>query len=101
MHDYEKTEVLDLNEIKRDKKRESSKKNKFFFRTLPLIMMPILFVLTIISTHSTKLVIIPINYIVYVLLSLFIYLFVISFFISPPCSFVVYLESFEGIPSTL
>ena len=44
-------------------------------------MMPILFVLTIISTHSTKLVIIPINYIVYVLLSLFIYLFVISFFI--------------------
>ncbi len=81
MHDYEKTEVLDLNEIKRDKKRESSKKNKFFFRTLPLIMMPILFVLTIISTHSTKLVIIPINYIVYVLLSLFIYLFVISFFI--------------------
>lgn len=81
MRDYEKTEVLDLNEIKQDKKRESCKKNKFFFKTLPIIMIPILFVLTIISTHSTKLVIIPINYIVYVLLSLFIYLFVISFFI--------------------
>ncbi len=61
-----------------DKKR---KKRIFIFRVIPLIMIPFLTVLTIISTHSTRLIIIPINYLVYVLLSFFIYLFIISFFI--------------------
>lgn len=58
-------------------------KNKkiFWFRVLPLIMIPALFVLTIISTHSKRLVIIPINYVVYILLSLFIYLLGVSFFL--------------------
>lgn len=65
----EKTEILNIN-----------KRNYLFFRIIPLLMMPLLLALTIISTHSTKLVFIPINYIIYILFSLFIYLFFIGFF---------------------
>ena len=73
------TEVLSLENIEMTKKKKENK--IFFLRIIPLIMIPILFVLTIISTHSTKLIIIPINYIVYILLSLFIYLLITGFFL--------------------
>lgn len=73
------TEVLNFEEIKKTKIKKNKK--KFFLRILPLILIPILLVLTVISTHSTKLVIIPINYIVYILLSLFIYLLILGFFL--------------------
>ena len=77
-YNNENTEVLNLRSLKPKKKKD---KKIFFLRVLPLMMIPILFVLTIISTHSTRLVIIPINYIIYILLSLFIYLLIISFFL--------------------
>lgn len=57
------------------------KKKKLFFRTIPLIMVPALMVLTIISFHSKSLVIVPINYIIYILLSLFVYLLVVGLFV--------------------
>ena len=78
----DKTEVLNFNEIKIDNNKKNKKDGKIFlFRILPLILIPFLLVLTIISTHSTRLIIIPIKYFIYILLSLFIYLFIISFFI--------------------
>ena len=79
----DKTEVLNFNEIKIDNNPKNNKKDGkiFLFRILPLILIPFLLVLTIISTHSTRLIIIPINYVIYILLSLFIYLFIIGFFI--------------------
>lgn len=76
-----KTEILKLDDIKIKNKNSKDKRKKFYFRSLPIIMIPILFCLTIISTHSTRLVIIPINYFVYILLSLFVYLLVVSFFV--------------------
>lgn len=66
--------------MEQNKLSKKERKNLIIFRIIPIILIPILFVLTIISTHSTKLVIIPINYFVYILLSLVIYLLVISFF---------------------
>ena len=77
MNYSDKTEVLNLDEIKFKKKD----KKKIFFRIVPIIMIPFLVVLTIISIHSKKLIIVPINYIVYILLSLFIYLLLIGFFL--------------------
>lgn len=77
MNYSDKTEVLNLDEIKFKKKD----KKKIFFRIIPIIMIPFLVVLTIISIHSKKLVIVPINYVVYILLSLFIYLLLIGFFL--------------------
>lgn len=78
----DKTEVLNLDGIKTINKKDKKKKRKiFYFRTLPILMIPILFVLTIISTHSNRLVIIPINYFVYILLSLFLYLLITGLFI--------------------
>ena len=77
MNYSDKTEVLNLDEIKFKKKD----KKKIFFRIIPIIMIPFLVVLTIISIHSKKLIIVPINYIVYILLSLFIYLLLIGFFL--------------------
>lgn len=56
-------------------------KKKFFLRTIPLLLIPFLFVLTIISLHSKRLIITPISYVVYILFSLCMYLFTISFFI--------------------
>lgn len=78
----DKTEVLNLDGIKTINKKDKKRKRKiFYFRTLPILMIPILFVLTIISTHSNRLVIIPINYFVYILLSLFLYLLITGLFI--------------------
>ena len=77
----DKTEILKLDDIKVKNKNKKVKRKRFYFRTLPIIMIPILFCLTIISTHSTRLVIIPINYFVYILLSLFVYLLIVGFFI--------------------
>lgn len=77
MKNNENTEILNVEEIKTNMKKKEKK--LFWFKILPPIMIPFLFVLTIISTHSTKLIIIPINYFVYVLLSLFIYLLIIGF----------------------
>ena len=59
----------------------SSKLKKIFCRILPIILIPILGSLSVISVHSTRLVIVPINYIVYILFSLFVYLFLLGFFI--------------------
>lgn len=78
MKDNEKTEVLNFDEIIKFKKKKDKK--IIFLRIIPLLLIPILLVLTIISMHSTNLVIIPINYIIYVLLSLFIYLLIVGFF---------------------
>lgn len=76
MKNRENTEVLNLEELKVKKK----KKNKLIiYRIISILMIPFLSVLTIISTHSVRLIIVPINYVVYVLLSLFIYLLIISF----------------------
>ena len=73
------TEVLNFEEIKKTKLNKNKK--KFFLRVLPLLLIPILLVLTVISTHSTELIIIPINYVIYILLSLFIYLLITGFFL--------------------
>ena len=77
MNYSDKTEVLNLDEIKIKKLN----KKKVFFRIIPIIMIPFLVVLTIISIHSKKLVIVPINYVVYILLSFFVYLLLIGFFL--------------------
>lgn len=77
MNYSDKTEVLNLDEIKIRK----TNKKKVFFRIIPIIMIPFLVVLTIISIHSKKLVIVPINYVVYILLSFFVYLLLIGFFL--------------------
>lgn len=75
----DKTEILNFDEIVKPNKKKNKK--YFFLRFLPLVMIPFLFILTIISTHSTKLIIIPINYIIYILLSLFIYLLIMGIFL--------------------
>ncbi len=62
-------------------KDKKEKKKYFWFRALPIILIPILGSMTIVSTHSTRLIIKPINYIVYILLSLFIYMLIVGFFI--------------------
>ena len=62
-------------------KDKKEKKKYFLFRVLPIILIPILGSMTIVSTHSTKLIVKPINYIVYILLSLFIYILIVGFFI--------------------
>lgn len=78
MNYNDKTEVLNFDDvIMRPNKKD---KKVFLLRVLPILLIPILFVLTIISTHSLRLVIIPINYVIYVLLSLFIYLFILGLF---------------------
>lgn len=70
-----KTEILKL------EKNGTNKYKKLFFRTIPLIMIPLLSVLAIISVHSKALIKVPINYIIYILLSLFLYLLLVGFFI--------------------
>lgn len=74
------TEVLELGSVNMNNNNSSSKK-KLIFRIIPLIMVPALSVLTIITLHSKRLIIIPINYIVYILLSLFIYLLIVGLFV--------------------
>lgn len=78
MKDNEKTEVLDLSEIKR---KEKTDKKIILFRIIPLLLIPSLIVLTIISMHSKRLILTPISYFVYILLSLCIYLIIVSFFV--------------------
>lgn len=93
MSNLENTEVLDLN-IKNKKRKSKKKKRKekiviskedhrknIIYRTLPIMFIPFLTVLTIIATHSHRLVLAPISYAVNILLSLFIFLLVIGIFI--------------------
>lgn len=78
----DKTEILNLADIKKTNKKDKKNKGKvFWFRTLPILAIPFLFVLTIISMHSNRLVIIPFNYFIYILLSLFLYLLITGLFI--------------------
>lgn len=64
-------------------KKNKSKKNRkkrFIFRTFPLFILPILISAAVISMHSTKLIFVPLNYVVYVLATIFIYLLFVGFF---------------------
>ena len=79
MNYNDKTEVLNFDDVIIKPKKKDKK--TFLFRILPTLLIPILFVLTIISTHSLRLIIVPINYVIYVLLSLSIYLLFMSFFV--------------------
>ena len=89
MNNNEKIEVLELYDFNNKNKIDSSNNNdddnknskiKIWLRTIPLIMIPILFLLTVISLHTKRLVKVPFNYISCVLLSIFIYLFIIGLF---------------------
>lgn len=62
-------------------KKKSERKKLIWFRILPIIFIPLLGSASIVSTHSTRLIIEPINYIVYILFSLFLYLLIVGFFI--------------------
>ena len=52
MKDLEKTEMLNLTNISKKEKKDLK---LMFFRTIPLLLIPMLFVLTIISVHSKRL----------------------------------------------
>ena len=90
MNNNEKIEVLEFYDFNDKNKIDSSNNNddddnknskiKIWLRTIPLIMIPILFLLTVISLHTKRLVKVPFNYISCVLLSIFIYLFIIGLF---------------------
>ena len=90
MNNNEKIEILELYDFNDKNKIDSSSNNndddnknskiKIWLRTIPLIMIPILFLLTVISLHTKRLVKVPFNYISCVLLSIFIYLFIIGLF---------------------
>lgn len=86
MNNNEKIEVLefydfnDKNKIDSNTEDNKNSKIKIWLRTIPLIMIPILFLLTVISLHTKRLVKVPFNYISCVLLSIFIYLFIIGLF---------------------
>ena len=87
MNNNEKKEVLkfydfnDKNKIDSNNNEDNkNSKIKIWLRTIPLIMIPILFLLTVISLHTKRLVKVPFNYISCVLLSIFIYLFIIGLF---------------------
>lgn len=87
MNNNEKIEVLkfydfnDKNKIDSNNNEDNkNSKIKIWLRTIPLIMIPILFLLTVISLHTKRLVKVPFNYISCVLLSIFIYLFIIGLF---------------------
>lgn len=74
-----KTEVLDI-------KVEFNKNNKkkFIFRYIPMILIPLLSAFTVVSFHSNELIIVPINYIIYVLLLLSIIFLITGFFVITP-----------------
>ena len=89
MNNNEKIEILELYDFNDKNKIDSSNNNdddnknskiKIWLITIPLIMIPILFLLTVISLHTKRLVKVPFNYISCVLLSIFIYLFIIGLF---------------------
>ena len=56
-------------------------KNIFWFRILPILFIPILVSMGIIALHSNYLITKKLSYAVYILLSLFIYLLIIGFFV--------------------
>ena len=58
-----------------------NKKKKILFRIIPVILIPIFGSLGIISTHSNYLITKNMSYIVFILLSLFLYLFIMGLFI--------------------
>ena len=62
-------------------KGKKENKKRFFLRTLPIIMIPILISMLIISMHTTYLIRVPFNYVVYIMSALFIYLFIIGLFL--------------------
>ena len=90
MNNNEKIEVLKFYDFNDKNKIDNNNNNnnednknskiKIWLRTIPLIMIPILFLLTVISLHTKRLVKVPFNYISCVLLSIFIYLFIIGLF---------------------
>ena len=61
--------------------KDVKKGKRIIFRTLPVILIPVLSVLTIISTHSKKLVTETIGNFIYIILALLIYLFIVGIFI--------------------
>ena len=90
MNNNEKIEILELYDFNDKNKIDSSNNNddddnknskiKIWLRTIPLIMIPILFLLTVISLHTKRIVKVPFNFISCILLSIFIYLFIIGLF---------------------
>ena len=79
MYKENKTEILNLEELK-NKKNKTKKYNieKLCYRIIPLIFIPLFFVLTIISTHSKRLINEPLSIIIYILFSLCLYLFILG-----------------------
>ena len=63
------------------KKINNNRFNRLFLRWIPILLIPILAVLTIVSTHSHRLVSISMSYIIYILLALLLYLLVLGLFI--------------------
>ncbi|MEG2351237.1 MAG: phosphodiester glycosidase family protein [Bacilli bacterium] len=60
---------------------ENEKKSHMvIYKLIPILLIPFLFVLTIISLHSTKLIIKPLNYIIMVLLFSLILIYVVGLF---------------------
>ena len=85
MNDMEKTEIINFENktrVKKTEKRIDKKMNRKYiiFRLIPILLLPILIDLTIISTHSDRLIFSPISYIIYILVALLVYLLIYSFF---------------------
>ena len=62
MNNNEKIEVLEFYDFNDKNKIDNNNKNskiKIWLRTIPLIMIPILFLLTVISLHTKRLVKFP------------------------------------------
>lgn len=75
------TKTLDYKDLVESiKKLKKKNKKGLIFRTIPEIFIPILLVCSVISTHSTNLIIKPINYVIYCLLALLVALFIIGLF---------------------
>ena len=74
-----KTEIIDIEEIKNIMPKKVVKiKDKIIYRYFPTFLIPFLITLSIISLHSTHLIIKPINYIVYLLLIIIFILMIIG-----------------------
>lgn len=78
MNKKEKLEFDDFYEFKKNKKKAKYKitKKDFIYRILPIILIPMLVVLTTISTHSDYLIRKWASYIIYILLAFIIVVFV-------------------------
>lgn len=66
-----------INNIKKIKRKN---KKSIIFRIIPELLIPILIVLSVISTHSNDLIFKPLNYIIYALLFIFLLIFIIGLF---------------------